>query len=192
MTATHCHLHRPPVELEPDGCPECARLAPPTCSLHDEDLDEHTGLCWNCLAEEACAVERDEHGRIVTLCEDTDSFVEWCRDGSDLTPGDIVDMLRHDLDSLLEKWRWKAEQSLRSTPRAADLDGDGSAEVIVGCDSARLYVLDGRTGLARWHYAAGDKVQGEAAVVDLTGDGLPELIFGAQDGRVTAVSLSSR
>jgi outer membrane protein assembly factor BamB len=59
---------------------------------------------------------------------------------------------------------------------AADLDGDGIDEVIVGGDNWRYYVLDAQ-GRERWHYESVHPASAGAAV-DLDGDGQRELLCG--------------
>jgi hypothetical protein len=63
------------------------------------------------------------------------------------------------------------------SPVFADLDGDGSMEVIVG-DSQRLYVFD-RSGALRpgWPQNSGE-IDNSPAVGDLDGDGRPEIAVG--------------
>lgn len=64
---------------------------------------------------------------------------------------------------------------------AADLDGDGVAEIIAVQNNSRLVALD-RTGAVRWVSdpieRTGGDWRGGSAVGDLTGDGVPEIVVG--------------
>jgi LruC domain-containing protein/uncharacterized repeat protein (TIGR01451 family)/fimbrial isopeptide formation D2 family protein len=75
-------------------------------------------------------------------------------------------------------------QVLNSSPRIADMDGDGSAEIIVGSMDHRLYVF-AASGALRWSFGAGDSILSTPAVADIDAarPGL-EIAFGAGDGVV--------
>lgn len=74
----------------------------------------------------------------------------------------------------------------------ADLDGDGSADVLAGSDLG-LFAIDGRTGRTRW--MANDAAEGatnggawELAVGDFDRDGIADAVFSEMlDDRITAV-----
>ena len=57
-----------------------------------------------------------------------------------------------------------------------DVDGDGTADVVAKADR-RIYVLDGRDGIARPAPAFEDDAQGSLFLDDLDGDGDDEIVF---------------
>ncbi|MFQ5558073.1 MAG: FG-GAP-like repeat-containing protein, partial [Acidimicrobiales bacterium] len=98
-----------------------------------------------------------------------------------------------------------------SSPAVADLDGDGTAEVIVGLGSTwrsgqngSLLVLDGPSGAIEWRWAGGrdrdtipantgvpdgwcDGVFTTPAVADVDGDGSLDIVFAGWDFNIWAV-----
>lgn len=82
---------------------------------------------------------------------------------------------------------------VRSSAALADVDGDGSAEMVVGlgCDevagvgrSGPLYAYDARTGAFEWRIPLGPTTHGSPSVGDLDGDGDVEIAIASYDGRV--------
>jgi hypothetical protein len=75
-------------------------------------------------------------------------------------------------------------QVINSSPRIADLDGNGSPEIVVGSTDSTLYVFSS-AGELRWSYASGDMVLSTPAVADIdpARPGL-EVAFGSGDGAV--------
>jgi len=71
-----------------------------------------------------------------------------------------------------------------SSPRIADLNGDGTGDVILGagreefkaCDSA-VIALDGITGKMMWHVSAVDQVFGSASFIDINADEVMDVII---------------
>ena len=70
---------------------------------------------------------------------------------------------------------------------AADTDGDGQLEILVGSD-AGLAALDAATGAQEWFLAL-PSIRGEPLVTDVTGDGRAEILVGAGDGRMYALGV---
>jgi hypothetical protein len=75
-----------------------------------------------------------------------------------------------------------------ASPAVADLNNDGSPEVLWG--SYDLVDLSGADGALRWRGANGSRVWPGIAVADLTGDGSPEVIVGRGSDQLTVYTAS--
>jgi LruC domain-containing protein/uncharacterized repeat protein (TIGR01451 family) len=75
-----------------------------------------------------------------------------------------------------------ASQIANSSPRIADVDGNGSMEIVVGSTDKHLYVFN-NDGSLRWKYATGDMILGAPVVaeIDPNRPGL-EIGVGSGDG----------
>jgi len=101
----------------------------------------------------------------------------------------------HDTGGALVAWHFDGrpypwsprllDQDSDSSPAIADLDGDGSLEIIYGDDAGYVYVvaLDG-TDRPGWPQRTGSLVEASPAIADLNGDGLLEVVCGSWDGRM--------
>ncbi len=77
-----------------------------------------------------------------------------------------------------------ASQEANSSPRIADVDGDGSPDIVVGSTDKKLYVLSANGGL-KWSFPTGDMILGAPAVADIdTGRAGLEIAFGSGDSYV--------
>lgn len=70
-----------------------------------------------------------------------------------------------------------------SSPAVADIDGDGTPEVLWGAYD--LVALNGADGSLQWRAPSGNRVWPGVAVADLGGDGLMEVIAGRGGDEVT-------
>ena len=85
-----------------------------------------------------------------------------------------------------------------SSPRTADLNNDGTLDIILGAgreefistDSA-VIALDGVTGRILWHVAARDQVFGSAALKDITQDGVADVFIGGRSAELMALDGAS-
>lgn len=82
-----------------------------------------------------------------------------------------------------------------SSPRIADLNLDGTGDIIMGagreefqaCDSA-VIALDGKTGKLLWHVAAEDQIFGSAIFKDIDADGIEDIFIGGRSAELIAIS----
>ena len=75
-------------------------------------------------------------------------------------------------------------QILNSSPRIADLDGNGSPEIIVGSTNGTLYAFNA-DGSSRWAFATGDMILSTPAIADIdTNHAGLEVVIGSGDGYV--------
>ena len=72
-------------------------------------------------------------------------------------------------------------QVINSSPKLADLDGDGALEIVIGSSDKRVYVFN-RNGSLRWSYPTGDMILSTPAVADID-PGTPglETVVGSGD-----------
>lgn len=84
-------------------------------------------------------------------------------------------------------WRRATGWTVRSTPLLADMDGDGTPEVLVGGDDNKLWAwhADG-TRVAGWPQATQGDLFSSPAFGDIDGDGAPEVVVGSDDGSIYA------
>lgn len=73
-------------------------------------------------------------------------------------------------------------------PTAADLNGDGLLEVVIGTDSMKVLALDGSSGAKLYTVDVGDTVIANPLVDDVDGDGTLEIIVtGGRNGAVVCL-----
>jgi len=81
-----------------------------------------------------------------------------------------------------------------SSPRCADLNGDGVLDVVLGagrnefeaCEHG-VIALDGRTGALLWSHPAEDQVVGSALFLDVTADSIPDVFIGGRKAQLFAL-----
>ena len=89
-------------------------------------------------------------------------------------------------------WTAQASGKVRPAPALADLDGDGSVDVIVGDESGALRALAGTTGKPLWTVKTGESGAGArgyigaVAIADLDGDGKDDVVAAARDAILAA------
>jgi outer membrane protein assembly factor BamB len=70
---------------------------------------------------------------------------------------------------------------------AVDVNGDGSADFVVGGDDGVVHALDAATGRVLWAIDLGSPI-GELIVADVDGDGFSEIVVSAADGWLYEIS----
>ncbi|MFA5031796.1 MAG: PQQ-binding-like beta-propeller repeat protein [bacterium] len=69
------------------------------------------------------------------------------------------------------KWSYVTGSGVESFgPTVADIDADGSIEVIVGSLDSKVYSINGSTGIPKWSYATGISIYSSTAVADINGN----------------------
>jgi outer membrane protein assembly factor BamB len=96
----------------------------------------------------------------------------------------------------LESWsrNYKSLGTL-SSPRLADLNGDGILDIVLGAgnvefktsDSA-IIALNGLNGELLWTARARDQIFGSPLFRDITGDGIPEVFIGGRNAEFKAIN----
>ncbi len=89
-------------------------------------------------------------------------------------------------------WNGPAERTVIAGPAAADLDGDGNVEVVIGAMKqgvSELVVADALTGKELWRVPTGTKeLEADPVIADLDGDGVQDILVATYDGMLQAVS----
>jgi outer membrane protein assembly factor BamB len=83
---------------------------------------------------------------------------------------------------------------IHSSPRAADLNGDGVKDIIVGCGKKEfektetgMMAVNGATGEVLWRVPARDQIFGSAALMDINNDGIPDVVIGGRAAELKAI-----
>ncbi len=83
----------------------------------------------------------------------------------------------------------------QSSPRAADLNEDGTLDIVMGAGKNEyqhskqgVIALDGKTGELLWEQEAPDQVYGSATFCDITGDGIKDIFIGGRSPHLTALN----
>ncbi len=82
-----------------------------------------------------------------------------------------------------------------SSPRVADLNRDGTGDVIMGigrvefqqCDTA-IAAFNGKNGEFLWYLPADDQIFGSANLMDITGDGIVDVFIGGRSAELLAIN----
>jgi outer membrane protein assembly factor BamB len=78
-------------------------------------------------------------------------------------------------------WAFETGARIESSTAVADLDGNGSLEVVATSMDGWVYVLEGAEGKVHWRYRMGSKIPCSPAVGDLEGNGSREVVVASQD-----------
>jgi len=86
-----------------------------------------------------------------------------------------------------EKWTHVTGGIVRSSPAVADLNRDGSLEVLVGSNDEYLYCINHEGGLI-WSYNLTYEIDSSPIVADLDSDGSLEVLIGSTDRHIYCIS----
>jgi outer membrane protein assembly factor BamB len=83
----------------------------------------------------------------------------------------------------------------QSSPRATDLNGDGTLDIVMGAGQNEyqqseqgILALDGATGELLWQAGSQDQVYGSATLYDVTGDGINDVFIGGRSPHFRALN----
>jgi len=81
-------------------------------------------------------------------------------------------------------WIVKTDGEVWATPAIADVDNDGTLEVVIGSTDGKLYIVNGINGGVETSISIGSAIYASAALANLDGDAYLEIVVGATDGKI--------
>ncbi|MCS6860756.1 MAG: PQQ-binding-like beta-propeller repeat protein [Abditibacteriales bacterium] len=84
-------------------------------------------------------------------------------------------------------WQFAAGGSIAGCPAVADVDGDGSPEIILGASNRQVYALSARDGRPEWTMKTVGGVVASPLIVDVNGNGKLDVVIPCQHGNVYAL-----
>lgn len=84
-------------------------------------------------------------------------------------------------------WQFSAGDRIAGCPAVADVDSDGSPEIIFGANNRQVYALSARDGRPEWTTKTVGSVAAAPLIVDANGDGKLDVVVPCQHGNVYAL-----
>jgi hypothetical protein len=128
-----------------------------------------------------CVYAAAAHGAVIL-------DADWPLPGHDLyhsSYSNVSSYYKLENTGLLHTFEVKGELT---SPVAADINGDGMAEIMFGSSDNNIYALDSEAK-ELWRFSAG-AAAGTPAVFDLQGDNKTAILFASKDGKVYALDSS--
>ena len=82
----------------------------------------------------------------------------------------------------------------QSSPRTADLNGDGTLDIVIGAGKNEfqesdmgILAFDGKSGATLWKQKSSDQVYGSATFCDITGDNVKDVFIGGRTPQLKAI-----
>lgn len=152
-------------------------LTTPTLADVDGDGEEELVIAVSYFIEEEAATRLARHGILI----DKNKYVAGGVLAVDPSTGTVKWTVQLDLTTENTKLR----AYIYSPVTVADLDGDGTAEVVVGTSMGFVYVLSGVDGALRDGFPVQmNEIQAQVVAADVDGDGALELIAADSVGSV--------
>lgn len=121
-----------------------------------------------------------------------------CRRSLVACAGCIVLLLgcSHEQEKLSQSWTSAFKRlGTLSSPRLADLNGDGVLDVVMGAGTIEFHssdssvlALDGADGSVLWTSTARDQIFGSAMFKEVTGDEIPDIFIGGRSAELKAIN----
>jgi len=89
------------------------------------------------------------------------------------------------------RWSYPTANQIYSAPCIADIDSDGSLEIIFTIQTGTVYCLNA-TGHNKWDYTAGGFIESSVGVADLDNDNKLEILFGSADNNLYCLNYSGQ
>ncbi len=84
-------------------------------------------------------------------------------------------------------WQFSAGDRIAGWPAVADVDNDGSPEIIFGANNHQVYALSARDGRPEWTTKTVGGITASPLIVDVNGDGKLDVMIPCQHGNVYAL-----
>lgn len=99
----------------------------------------------------------------------------------------FIDYPTYSVTAFDSVWAFSTNDTIKSSPVIADINGDNIVEIVVGsCDSC-IYVID-KDGNPVWVDTLNGKIEGSPAVADLDGDGIAEVVVTTDNSQLACLN----